>query len=160
MTKILFLVVACLASTALINANPISQRVSSFISAKETKYRLPNDTVPINYKVHLTTRVDEENFDFTGEVEITLKVIEKTKKITLHQRRLEITSVALECNGNPIVDPKESYDDVTEFLTYEVVDELDVDTACVLTLGYKGELRTDNGGFYRSSYTDAKGKKK
>lgn len=158
MTKLSILAVACLLSTALINANPISERVSSFVSQKETKYRLPTNTVPRNYTVHLTTRIDEENFDFTGEVEIVLETTEKTNHITLHHRQLEIGTVTLKCGDEDIKDPKQTYDKDTEFLKFELGKDVEADTECVLYIEYKGTLREDNGGFYRSSYKDDKGK--
>lgn len=159
MGKLLIVAVLCLFSTILISASPVSksQRVSSFKSEKAASYRLPKNTVPLNYTVHLTTRVDQKDFGFTGEVEIGLVILEKTKNITIHKRQLTIGEVELQCDDAIIADPKFTFDEVTEHLVFDLKDEYDTDTECLLKINYNGTLRTDNGGFYRSSYTDEEG---
>lgn len=160
--KLLILAVLC--STVLVSANPISklsQRVTSFVkSEKAGEYRLPNNTVPLGYTVHLSTRVDKEDFAFTGEVKIDLEIVEPTKSITIHKRQLEIDAVKLECKGEQIANPTHTFDEKTEHLTFDLVNEFAKGVECTLEIKYKGTLRTDNGGFYRSSYTDAAGKTK
>lgn len=58
-------------------------------------YRLPNNTRPITYDVHITTRVDKGDFTFTGQVLIVLQVYDTTSDITIHARQLTINSINL-----------------------------------------------------------------
>lgn len=125
----------------------------------ETKYRLPNSTKPENYDITLSTAVDEDNFNFDGTVKIRVHVLEATSNITIHARQLTIKSIALsdpstgtDIDLNPYV-----YEIVTEFLIIPAKTQLEKDKYYLLVITYTGELRTDNGGFYRSSYVDAIG---
>lgn len=135
--------------------------VGDFATAQEEEihYRLPNNTRPEAYEVSLKTDIADGNFNFSGEVEIRVNVLEESNFITLHQRQLEIVSARLTGEDEeeiPLADF--SYDSVTEFLTFTTVDrKFAVGEKLFLTIKYTGELRSDGAGFYRSSY-DSNGK--
>lgn len=122
-------------------------------------YRLPNETFPEHYAVHLKTNIHEANFSFTGRVEITIATREETSVVVVHARQLSISVVKL---WNTLSTPTEieihpfEYDSVTEFVTIRLSDGiLQSDQKFLLIIEYNGELREDNLGFYRSSYRDA-----
>lgn len=124
------------------------------IEKDEVKYRLPNNTKPEAYDVYIKTDIADNDFNFSGEVEIKVKVLEASNFITLHQRQLEIVSARLTGQDEEEILLKDfTYDSVTEFLTFTAVSrKFTVGETLFLTIKYKGELRKDGGGFYRSSY--------
>lgn len=122
----------------------------------QPNYRLPNNTRPISYDVQLTTHVHTQtDFSFTGIVAIRLLAVEASNTISLHHRQLTISasSLALASGGANVPLNNFAYDDVTEILTYTLTSGgLMVDSEYILTITYNGTLRTDEAGFYRSSY--------
>lgn len=121
---------------------------------EDIKYRLPNNTRPEAYAVYLKTDIADDKFNFSGEVDIRVNVLEESNSITLHQRQLKIISAQLfgEDEEEIALSPF-TYDSVTEFLTFTTVDHtFSVGDKLFLSIKYTGELRTDGGGFYRSSY--------
>jgi aminopeptidase N len=122
-------------------------------------YRLPNDTIPIRYDIQLTTRVDEGNFDFTGNVKINLRIVTQTNTITIHSKQLTILSTELRNSvGGVIGTQPATLDPVTEFLTVQtLVGQLAAGQEYVLEINYNGILRQDDQGFYRSSYVNGQG---
>lgn len=147
-----------------ISADPPFQygNVGDFIfKPDEVNYRLPNNTKPETYDISITTDIAIGIFDFSGSVKIGVRALDKTDSITLHQRKLKIDQISLETEFGKIVRIlPASYDPVTEFLTIFTTDEpLLPANLYFLTIQYKGTLRDDMGGFYRSSYTNSDGKK-
>lgn len=139
---------------------PIDQNFINIIPVSDTNkvnYRLPNNTRPEHYVIALATNVDKNDFNFTGQVAIKLRTLESTKNITVHQRQLTIDSVSLQnLNTLRTIKVHHNYDNITEFLVISAADELEKEQHYLLTIAYHGELRTDMGGFYRSSYTNSK----
>lgn len=118
------------------------------------KYRLPNNTKPEAYDVHIKTDIAENNFAFFGEVKIKVKVLQKSNSITLHQRKLDIELARLRgINGTKIELSEPLYDSVTELLTFTTVNyTFAMGETLFLTIKYEGVLRSDGGGFFRASY--------
>lgn len=150
---------------AIISANlPLELRRvdKSVFKTDGINYRLPNNTHPETYDISLITRVDVGDFNFTGFVRIGIVVDHSTREIVLHARQLVITNVKLfRQSGKGFVDVKTlpfKYDNIPEFLIIptEGVD-LNAGDRLKLEIYYNGELRTDNGGFYRSAYSNSDG---
>uniref|UniRef100_A0A336LYN8 Aminopeptidase n=1 Tax=Culicoides sonorensis TaxID=179676 RepID=A0A336LYN8_CULSO len=161
MAKLLSILILCIFS-AFVSANPtfrFGQPVSSFIRAEGTTYRLDNNTEPINYQVHLKTRVDEAKFDFQGEVKITLKFKVESNYVQIHKRQITITNATIKCGSDAeeLLLEKMTFNEVTEHLRFNLTKAQPVSTQCVLWIEYNGELREDNEGFYRSSYVNPQG---
>lgn len=157
-------------SSAVWSGMPLLKRDLSVTTRQETVsgYRLPNTTSPLRYDIHLTTHVHDHGsknqFDFEGKVSVALRVLEpNVQNITLHRRQITVTHVKLTerspTGSAVIVDDDSSFstDETYEFLTVLAPSPLKVGGEYVLEVQYHGELRSDNGGFYRSSYTDANG---
>lgn len=117
-------------------------------------YRLPNNSVPLQYEIFLKTDVDKANFDFTGRVKIHIKIIEPSTTITLHYRKTQIDKVdLLDVNGvleeaNLIL----NYDMQREFLIVNLSDEKSPNEEILLDIQYHGVIRDDSSGFYRAKY--------
>lgn len=128
----------------------------------EVKFRLPNNTVPETYEISLWTLIDQSDFQFTGNVTIGVRAVTNTTFITLHQKELSIKSVTLidPKNGHRIVVNRNEldYSEINEFLTISFTDYVLVkDNRYFLTILYNGTLRSDDAGFYRSSYVAENG---
>lgn len=127
-------------------------------------YRLPNDTHPETYELLLKTRVDAEDFDFSGHIKIGIVVDQPTRSIVLHTRKLTVENVTLaRYNGtgslpNSLDILPYTYDVVTEFLkiTTNGID-LFAGDRLLLEIHYQSTLSLDRRGFYRSSYENTNG---
>lgn len=138
-------------------AEDLPQIVEAFQNPTNVNYRLPNNTRPISYDIHLTTNVHlQTDFNFTGEVAIRFVVLETSRTITLHHRQLTIGTSSLSSvssPNSPIPLNEYDYDETNEFLSYTLSDQdLIVGSEYILNISYNGVLRTDEAGFYRSSY--------
>ncbi|KAM8705012.1 hypothetical protein ACLKA7_009467 [Drosophila subpalustris] len=126
----------------------------------EDNYRLPNNTVPVSYNVELWTDVHNGTREFKGIVKIDLQVIEATNTITLHARQTDnytasiVSKDTANSNSIPLT---VTYESKREFLLLTSTSNFDANTNWTLTIEYTGFLRTDQGGFYISSYTDDEG---
>lgn len=136
------------------------QNPKQSLQQEAVSYRLPNDTFPEHYTIHLKTNIHEGDFSFTGKVDITFVTRTETPIIVVHARQLVIGEVSL---WNTLTIPTEieidpiEYDPVTEFVTIRLLNGflLQSNERFRLIIEYNGELREDNLGFYRSSYRDA-----
>lgn len=123
-------------------------------------YRLPNHTYPDHYDIEITTNVHTGDRAFKGKVTIDVVVVEATKEIVIHARQLKGFKATLR---NPVngatEDLQYDYELEREFLTLTRLNGagFDAGSKWQVTVEYNGELRTDNGGFYLSSYVNDKG---
>lgn len=149
-------IIFVLAGTRLVSANPPLVQ-ESLQDQAIVNYRLPNNTRPIYYDIHLTTNVHlQTDFTFSGEVLIRFIVLESSRTITLHQSQLTIESANLTLVDSPStqiqLNPFE-YDSSNEFLSFTLSSEsLIIGSEYILSISYNGVLRTDDFGFYRTSY--------
>lgn len=122
----------------------------------EFSYRLPNHTFPVHYDVYLRTSIHEADFAFNGNVNIQVNVVEETDSIVLHSLYNNIESIALSSAGNTI---PSTYDISTTFQQIRILPSitLPANTVYDIYIVFDGVLRNDQGGFYRSSYTNGAG---
>lgn len=128
----------------------------------DVSYRLPNTTHPETYDISLFTRIDQNNFDFDGQVKIGIVVDRDTREIVLHARQLTITTVQLKriVGSMAITIPilPFTFEVQTEFLRIQTVNlNLVPGDQLELEITYNGVLREDELGFYKSSYVNANG---
>ncbi len=124
-------------------------------------YRLPNDTTPLRYDIWLSTAIHEANFTFEGRVRIQILTIVNTPNITLHYRQLTITGVTLLDAEQMPIQENVPYvrRDVQEFMDIQPSQSLVAGTIYWVEITYHGTLRTDDAGFYRSSYLNSSGER-
>ncbi|CRL02760.1 CLUMA_CG015821, isoform A [Clunio marinus] len=127
----------------------------------EVEYRLPNNTIPLKYYLWLSTKVDQEIFEFSGRVRIHIRVLEPTLLVKLHARQLNIESISLvNEEGDILASPLLSnYDLQTEILLIVLPNEFATGDELFLHIEYNGILREDGSGFYRASYIDSDDKR-
>ncbi|XP_063706176.1 aminopeptidase N-like [Culicoides brevitarsis] len=142
--------------------SPISHvtidKIKSETLDDQHSYRLPNNTKPINYEVHLTTNIDKGDFEFDGRVVITLEALEETDNITIHYRQVTIQDVQVkDSSGKEVkISGLPMYDDVTEHYVV-FVDKLSKGSQYKMTIDYNATLRDDLAGFHKSSYKNEEG---
>lgn len=126
----------------------------------ERGYRLPKDTIPISYDVKLVTHLEDPNdairFTFDGTVEIKIHVVSTTKDIVMHKRKeLIISKPIVTCDGSNIF--IQSNENPNEFDFLRITNSLANFAAgsnCTIFINFAGILRSDNLGFYLSSYNN------
>lgn len=122
-------------------------------------YRLPNNTTPLRYDIFLSTNIHAMNFDFEGQVKIQILARQNTPEITLHARELTITTINLYDGSNTQiqVDVPFRWRADVEFLIITPTSPLLINQIYSVEIFYRGMLRDDDAGFYRSSYINAQG---
>uniref|UniRef100_A0A182NG41 Aminopeptidase n=1 Tax=Anopheles dirus TaxID=7168 RepID=A0A182NG41_9DIPT len=133
-------------------------------SAQEFRYRLPTYIVPLHYDLFLETQVHTGNRSYSGRVNIELDIRQQTKTIYVHSRGLRITSNELYLRNTPtnvtFLETLRYVEDVErEFVIFSIRRAI-APATYTLRLEFEGHLRTDEDGFYISSYRDANGARK
>lgn len=149
-------------------ASPISDKVSEDKEVKATKavnYRLTKDIFPENYKIELIPYLekegDHEQFTFDGKCTILIQPQTNVKQIILHksvEMKINVNEIKLteENSDEPlkILVDQIKYDNVTEFYTMPLEQELDKTKKYKISFVYIGFMNDQMSGFYRSSYTE------
>lgn len=122
-------------------------------------YRLPNDTRPVRYDIHLKTDVDKADFNFNGRVKIHIRAVEVTSVVTLQYRDITIAKVSLiGISDDQIITDGLSFELISqfEFLKISLPNPLQVNDEIRLEIHYNGTLNPSNtgAGFYRASYEE------
>ncbi len=132
-------------------------------------YRLPKDLKPLSYDIfvqpYFSSITKPEYFD--GKVKIKFRCISDTNKLVLHMNNLEIINSTLLIESESDQNYKTSanfaynYDKETHFLTAELnaAQSFKANNIYSFSADFKGFLKDDNLGFYRSSYNDSDGLK-
>lgn len=125
-------------------------------------YRLPNNTRPISYNISLFTDIHLGVFDFNGTVRITIEAVQNSNEITIHSRQITIESISLYSSDSELIQENVLFDEVEdlEFLVIKPTSLLIATQQYIVEITYRGTLRDDNMGFYRSSYKDPEGETK
>jgi hypothetical protein len=129
--------------------------------------RLPKNIIPYYYqlyfKFHFTN--ETEPSDYLGTVRILMKCNNKTNKLILNVKSLEIdeSSIIIEDLNDPNI--KININNTTiinykEVLIIEFEENFEVNHNYTISIDFKGFLRDDDHGLFRLSYLDKVGNKK
>ncbi|KAJ9573937.1 hypothetical protein L9F63_008679, partial [Diploptera punctata] len=129
--------------------------LATLLIAAVVSYRLPDHTIPISYDVKLKTDVNT-TFKFTGEVAITVEIVEETDVIILHSTGLDIISLTIDGSEH---DNYTLASDDTHFLTIYLNETIPIGEYATIEIEFEGELADDMYGFYKSSYATNEGTK-
>lgn len=122
------------------------------MSLKREDFLLPKNFRPEHYSVHLKD-IDTNKNVFNGNVKINCNSIKASKSVSLNTRELEIKKVALTLKSGSVIEPKsQTYNDVTEALTFDFNQE--ISESFILEIDYEGKIQTNMSSFYRSEYKD------
>ncbi|XP_049292745.1 aminopeptidase N-like [Anopheles funestus] len=146
---------------AFVAAVPSSVQARGIVSGRAfDSFRLPNSTVPTHYTLRLDTDVHRGVFEYTGNVQIRINVVESTNQIVLHSLRNEISKLQLRNSaGLNVAVKNHEFDEEKEFLVINVGTTLQANSGTyTLEIDFTNSIdRTDQAGFYRSSYEDDEG---
>ncbi len=134
----------------------MSKETTAVMDADTQSYRLPRSAVPQRYEIRLEP--DLSQFTFVGQEVVQIIIAEPITEILLNSVDLEINQAAISNDRG---------DDFTAKITYDTENErvrLTFDHTLQpgkwqLQLYFRGTLNDKLHGFYRSTYTDAKGQK-
>lgn len=127
----------------------------------EINFRLPNNIKPFFYDITLKVNMESPSlinhkpFNFDGLVKINFTCLEPTKKITLHQKDLNIKLFNLTQNQNLITtQEKIEYDLKRDFMSVLMDQPCIKNSNYTLQVSYSANLSESLTGFYLSSYVD------
>jgi len=125
--------------------------------------RLPKNTIPIQYNIHLTTYLKQGNYTFYGESNINIKIRYASSIISLHSRELEIIetlTTLINDNGTIYKPMKHTHNNVTDILTLSFNDVLSPGLY-ILNMKFVGYFSepSEELGFIKFSYIDIEGQK-
>jgi puromycin-sensitive aminopeptidase len=118
-------------------------------------HRLPRDVEPLSYRLELTPDLDAAQF--SGVVEIDVRVHEQTDRVVMNAAELEIAAASVAPPAGDAVEASASLDETTERLVLALPAPLAKGDATV-RISFKGTLNDKLRGFYRSTFTDADGR--
>ena len=117
-------------------------------------YRLPSSVVPSHYKLHLSPNLETETF--TGEVEISIEIVEPASEILLNSKEIDIKSARLIGENVDVEATEFIYDEELERVTLQFASDASPGSYR-LTIDFDGILNRKLAGFYISTFTDESG---
>ncbi|CAH2105884.1 unnamed protein product [Euphydryas editha] len=126
----------------------------------DTNYRLNTTIVPSAYSILITPYFDTGDnraFTFDGEVAITFTPGSDINSIKLHSQDLNYTAdnISLTTGSSSVTlhaDNPLQFDQNYTFVIINLQNEITSGRQYVLTIRYRGPIRTDLNGFYRNYY--------
>lgn len=122
--------------------------------APKVNVRLPRDLRPLHYDLHLQPYLEPNNFTFDGKVTVVMEAVKETRVITLHALTINVTAGTVKLNGPhgrmEVTGPR--FDEVRQFILFDVAEPLKPGNSYNLSMEYVGVLGDILAGFYRSSY--------
>lgn len=150
MSRIVLLLLFCALANAFPTLNLNKTDISLFEDEEESR-RLPNSTFPVVYELSIKTNFPQ--LDYSGTVRIEISVLEETNLLILNQREIDISEIVLSDNQGEIVELGVfTTDDDLGLLRIPTINPLIVGETYFLNIVFNSVLRTDNYGFYRTSY--------
>lgn len=130
------------------------------LNDKEINYRLPNHTKPLFYDIKLNPHLAPNNFTFDGEVLVSIEILNNTRTLMLHTKKLIIdkttTFLKTKDGFNFYIPTMYNHNNLTEILSLEFDEDLLIGYY-ILHLKFIGILNDWPYGFYRSSYINDAG---
>jgi hypothetical protein len=121
-----------------------------------SEWRLPGEVAPLHYKLEMVPFLEVGAFTFQGREEITVETLVSTATITLHAKDLDIDPDSVRVNeaatNDPIAIAGLNTDKEKDFLVISINGTLAEGTNYIIAMQWSAPLRTDNFGFYVSSY--------
>jgi puromycin-sensitive aminopeptidase len=123
------------------------------LADRASEYRLPANVVPERYEISLTP--DLRAFTFSGEENVTVRVVIPTAEVVLNALELEIDRVSAERAGAAVAG-KAELEPARERARLRFERALEPGE-WTLRIAFRGILNDKLHGFYRSTYKDAQG---
>ncbi|XP_066591924.1 uncharacterized protein [Prorops nasuta] len=135
-------------------------------AVQKDDYRLPTTIEPISYNISIKPDYPErilesdETSTFSGIVIIKAVVKQATDTVILHAGKIKIDSFNIISESTQGNTDTPEYNETTEQLKIKTDGTLKPGEDITITIIYKGSLRNDMKGFYKSSYIDSEYKEK
>lgn len=131
--------------------------VTPFIDDPPLTYRLPNDSIPLQYDLQLRTDIQAGRFEFFGRLKVQIQMKTSNNEIVMHSKQHTVTNVDSYDQDlinrdaqNLLVEKIASHDFIViKLRTMKAANEI-----FWLDIEYNGILREDQEGFYRGSYVN------
>ena len=132
----------------------------------EINYRLPTDLQPFKYDILMNfqflTTYENNSFPYEGDVTIYINCVKTTSSLVFHVRNLTIynSTLSLKSSTDNTFKDINSFDWFIdyerEFFIANLSTSLKSGHNYTFNTKFRGFLKDDNKGFYRSSYVDDK----
>lgn len=109
----------------------------------EPEYRLPQDVIPLSYKLFI--KPDLHSGTYIGHVEVQCQVQIPTHTITLHSKNLNVNKAYLNNDTELQIANKEIYD----FLILTSETQLNGGQIYKVNIDFEGDMKNKTYGFYR-----------
>ena len=136
--------------TATLTVSAKDEDYNSFLPVRDV--RLPTSVTPEKYNIYLTPFIVKDNYTIEGHVDIAVKILEPTSRITLHIRDIQIYENLVQVESRNVIG--HGYDAQREFYIIYVDKELETGSTVKVSISFLANLNDDLSGFYRSSYHD------
>ncbi|XP_043289822.1 uncharacterized protein [Venturia canescens] len=131
---------------------------NTYESSAEIDYRLPKKILPTSYEINLFLPEKTNFTNFDGSVIIQAFAVEPTDEVVLHVGKITILSYKIHTPSSPSVEAHGvEYDPGTEKYKILLNSTLLANENMTIAIKYRGNLRNDMIGLYRSSYIDKDG---
>lgn len=124
--------------------------VASAKCQSSVNYRLSKSVAPTAYDLHIT--VDLENLMFNGTETILVHANQPTSTIEVHLLDLSVDNVQVIEGENAIGVASLDYSSATEIYRITLSQNLSVDREYKVKMNFRGEIKDDMKGLYRSKY--------
>jgi aminopeptidase N len=124
-------------------------------------YRLPNNSRPLHYDIFISTGIHIPEFEFQGVVGVRIVVLETSQQIVMNYKQLTISNIHLFDNNDLIIQTNVPFAllEAQELLVISPQMQLVQGQILRVQINYSGTLRTDDYGFFRSSYVHESGRR-
>lgn len=123
-----------------------------------TRQVLPANVKPSHYNLSITPAL--ETFEYSGNVTVSLAVIESTKVIVCNAKELKISKAVITVDGASQEAATIALDSELETVSFTFEKQVEKGFKASLYVEFQGTHNDNMAGFYRSGYTDEKGAKK
>lgn len=130
------------------------QRSFGISPVEAASYRLPNNTRPVFYDLHIKTFLISQISDFTGKLKLEFVAEQTTKSVTLHAKDLKIQAINLLDVDSNVIQRKINFefDTPKDFLKIKLGRLMQKDEHLVLEIFFSGVLNKNGVGLYRSYF--------
>lgn len=130
--------------------------INAFSYQEITTYRLPNETIPELYLINLSFGdFEDDDLSFSGNVLISIHVVEQTDTIILHNSGLRNVNTILSTSANVEIQHTTDVSVEHELLIVKTNEVLLKGSLVRLSINYQGTIESGIAGVYRGSYQDS-----
>lgn len=113
-------------------------------------YRLSSSVIPVIYELQLT--IDLDNLSFNGTEIISVSANESSSIIELHALDLSIDEVQVTLSESEVSIRSTNYVNESQIFRITLSDSLILSAEYKIRLAFRGDIKDDMKGLYRSSY--------